>query len=128
MAEARAWLRRTRLGFGAGIGNSAAKLLLKVVEALGVGGAEIDFENGALGNGVDGGSTLNGADIERGAGIDGQRDAEERVHDERGGDDGIRRSVIAPGMAARTCDDDLKAAAAESLRDDVAGYRRHREQ
>ena len=68
-----------------------------------------------------GGSALDGADVEGGAGIDRQRDAEERVDGERGGNDGIGRSVVAPGMAAGTGDDDLKAAAAESLRDDVVG-------
>ncbi len=59
------------------------------------------------------------ADIERGAGIDGQRDAEQRVDGKRGGDDGIGRAVVAPGMAAGACDGDLKTAAAKSLRDDV---------
>ena len=41
------------------------------------------------------------------------------VDDKRGGNDGIRRAVIAPGMAAGTGDDDLKTAAAKSLGNDV---------
>ena len=121
VVETGAGLRRMGLRLGAGIGNGAAEKLLEFVDAQGIGGAEIDLEDGALGNGVDGGSALDASDIERGAGIDGQRDAEERADDERGGDDGIGRAVIAPGMAARACNDDLKAAAAKSLRDDVVG-------
>ncbi len=60
VAEAGAGMGRMRLGFRTGVGNDAAKMLLKFVEARGIGGAEIDLEDGALGNGVDGGSALDG--------------------------------------------------------------------
>ena len=67
-----------RLGFSAGFGNGAAKLLLECHRGVGIGGAQIDLDDGALGNGVDGRAAFDAADVERGAGIDGQRDAEER--------------------------------------------------
>jgi hypothetical protein len=111
--------KRLRLGLGAGFGNGTTEKLLQLVEASGSGGAEIDLDDGALGNGVDGDSAFDAADVEGGSGIDGQRNAEESGDEKGGGNDGIGRAEIAPGMAARTGDDELKTAAAKSLGDDV---------
>ena len=117
---------RMCLSLGTGVSHGTAEELLELVEAQGIGGAEIDLEDGALGNGVDGGSALDASDVERGAWSDRQGDAGQGADEKAGGNNGIGRSVIAPGMAARAGDGYLKTAAAKSLRDDVIRCLRHR--
>jgi len=117
--KARAGLGGMGFDLGTGLLDGAAEALLKFFDAAGIRGAEIDLEDGLLGNGVDGGSALDGTDVESGTRLDRQRDAEERIDDKGGGDDRVGSAVIAPGMAAGAGDDDLKAAAAERLGDDV---------
>ncbi len=112
-----------RLGFSTGIGNSAADPLLKIVETPGIRRSKINLEDDTRGNGVDGGSTLNGAHVQRCTRVGRQRNTRKRVNEQCSGDDGIGGAEVAPGMSARTFDDDLETPAAESFRDDIVDTR-----
>ncbi len=87
----------------------------------GAGGAEVDGGCGVFGDGVDAGSAVDGAEVQRGARLFGQRGFGQSG--ERGGQggDGVGCACVSKAVAAGAGDGDLKAAAAEGLGDGGVG-------
>ena len=95
----------------------------EAIQFEGRGGTEIQLGGGAFRDGVDGGSAMEGADVEGGARVGGEGDAGDGEQGGAEGEDGVGAAGVCPGVAAGAGDGDAKAAAAEGAVDDegVAG-------
>lgn len=100
-----------------GILDGAMQRDLKTQKLIGIGGSEIDIRVSTFRNGVDADAAANGANVERGARLVGQRSFGERgqSHSQRG--DGVGQARVREAVTAGAGDGNLIAAAAEGLGD-----------